>query len=95
MPALHRRQRQPAVAHHHRGNAVLRLAGAVGIPEHLRIQMGMVVDKTRRHRQAVGVDGARRAIFEPSHFGDFAVFHPDVGDDKKAVPNRRRRARRE
>ena len=74
-----RRQGQAAVAHHHRGHAMLRLAGAVGIPEHLRVEMGMMIDETGRHGQAGGVDGFRGAVFKPAHFDDLAVLDADIG----------------
>jgi hypothetical protein len=43
-------QGQPAIAHDDCGDAVLRLAGTVWIPEHLRIQMGVVIDESWRNR---------------------------------------------
>ena len=74
-----RREGQAAVAHHHGGHAVLRLAGAVGVPEQLRVEMGVMVDEARRHRQALGVDRFRSAVFELAHFDDLAALHPDIG----------------
>ncbi len=78
-----RRERKTAVSHHDRRNAMLRLAGAVGIPKHLRIQMGVMVDKTRRDGQARCVDGAGGAILQPTHFSNFAVFNADIGDKRR------------
>ena len=58
---------------------MLRLAGAVGIPEHLGIEMGMMIDETGRHGQPAGVDGFRGAVFKLAHFDDFAVLDTDIG----------------
>ena len=58
---------EPAVAHHHRGHAVPRRGGEVGVPQHLRVIVGVAVDESRGQHQAVQVDdvavpghGARR-----------------------------------
>ena len=70
---FHWRQSQTAVAHHDRGDAVLWLAGAVRVPKHLGVQMGVVIDKSRRDRQPIGVDGTRGRSLEFSHFGNLAA----------------------
>ena len=78
-----RRQGQPAVAHHHRGHAVLRLAGAVGVPKHLRVEMGMMVDESRRNREAAGIDSFGRSLFDLADFGNLAVLNPDIGNIRR------------
>ena len=57
--AAHRRQGQRAVADDHRGGAVIAGEGAQRIPGHLGIIVAMIIDKPRRHHQAIGIDGAR------------------------------------
>ena len=59
---------------------MLRLAGAIGIPEHLRVEMRVMIDEAGRNGQPVGIDGARGASFQAPDFGDLTVFHADVGD---------------
>ena len=75
---VHGRQGQAAVPHDDGSDAVLRLGGAVGIPEDLRIHVGVVVDESRRHYQAGGVDGAARRPLETAHLGDLAILHADI-----------------
>ena len=58
---FHWSQGQPAVAHDDRRNPVLRFAGPVGVPKHLGVQMGVMIDKSRRDRQSIGVNGMRGA----------------------------------
>ena len=52
------RQREAAVAHDHRGNAVPARAAAERIPGDLGIHVGVAVDEARRDDQAIGVDEA-------------------------------------
>src|SRR6266480_1041231 len=60
---LYRSQRQTAVTHDYRGDAMLGFAGPVGVPEELGVQVSVMVDEARRDRQAIGVDGFRGASF--------------------------------
>ena len=76
--AAHRGQRERAVAEDHGGGAVLRREGAQRIPRHLRIVVAVVVDETRRHSEAVGIDGARRRTGDLADFDDLAVLHRNV-----------------
>ncbi len=76
--APHWRQRQRAVAEDHRGRAVLRRESAQRIPRHLSIVVAMVVDETRRHREAIGIDGALRRTGDLADFDDLAVLHRNV-----------------
>ena len=78
-----RRQGQPAVAHHHRGHAMLWLASAVGIPKHLRVEMSMMIDKPRRNRETAGIDRFRCTLFDLADFGNLAVLDPDIGNVRR------------
>ena len=79
---FHWRQSQPAVAHDDRGDAVLWLAGAVRVPKHLGVQMGVVIDKSRRDRQPICINSTSGRSLEFSHFGDLAVFDSHVGYER-------------
>ena len=79
--AAHRRQRERAVAEDHRGGAVLRRERAQRIPRHLRVVVAVVVDETRRHRQAIGIDGARRRAVDLADFDDLAVLDAKVATE--------------
>ena len=70
-----RRNTHPAVAHHHRGNAVPGGAGHQRVPGDLGIVVGMRINKPRSQHQAVGIDFllGRLAIALP-HRGNQAVF---------------------
>src|SRR6516164_2475838 len=78
-----RGQCQPAVPHDHCRNAMLRLAGAVRIPEHLRIQMGVVIEETRSDGQTSGIDGAGSAFCQSADFSNLAVFDTDIGNIRR------------
>jgi hypothetical protein len=45
--------------------------------------MGVVVDKSRRHGEAAGIDSFRRAVFYLADFDDSAVFDGDIGDVRR------------
>ena len=42
---LHRCQGEPAIAHDHGSDAMLRLGGAIRIPEDLSVQVGVMIDE--------------------------------------------------
>ena len=55
-----RREAEAAVADHHRGDPVPARHGAPGIPEDLRVEMGVQVDEARRHDEIPRVEHALR-----------------------------------
>jgi hypothetical protein len=57
---------------------VLRVGGAVRIPEHLGIQVRVLVNEPRRDGQAIGVERARGAAPQAADLSDLAVAHPHV-----------------
>ena len=75
---VHGRKGQAAVPHDHGSDAVLGFGGAVGVPKDLCIHVGVVIDESRSHDQAGGVDGAARRSLETAYLGDLAILHPDV-----------------
>ena len=75
---VHGRKGQAAVPHDHGSDAVLWLGGAVGVPKDLCIHVGVVIDESRSHHQAGGVDGPARRSLETAYLGDLAILHPDV-----------------
>ena len=77
------RQREAAIAHHHRRNAVPARAAAQRIPGDLRVHMGMAVDEARRHDQAVGVDGAVGGRRDAADLDDAAVPDADIGGEAR------------
>src|SRR5215208_2087403 len=76
----YRRDHLAALADNNRGVAVMYPGAAIGVPHCLRIEMGMMVDETRR-------DDAPRSSDRPLGGGavrladadDLAVLHGDVG----------------
>ncbi len=76
---------EPAVAHDHRGHPVPARAGAVRVPEDLRIHMGMAVDEPRRHNMALGVDLGRSPLGDPADFGDPVPGHGHVGPVRRSA----------
>src|SRR5436190_15485327 len=77
---FHRRERQAAIAHYHRCDAVLRLTGAVGIPEHLRVEMGMMIDKAGGNSEPVGINRLRGASPNPAEFDHSAILDANISD---------------
>ncbi len=77
------RQREAAIAHHHRGDAVPARAAAQRIPRHLRVHVGVAVDEARRHDQAVGIDRARRGRRDAADLDDAAVLDADIGGEAR------------
>jgi len=74
-----RRQREAAVAHDDAGHAVPAGAGAEGIPEDLRVHVGVAVDEAGRHDHAVGVHDLAGALADAADRRDAAVLHGHVG----------------
>ena len=75
----HRGQRESAVAHHCRGDAVPARTASRGIPEHLGVHMGMPVDETRRHNVALGIDLDATTFGDPPDRGDAIAHHANIG----------------
>ena len=81
---MHRREAEAAVADHDRGDAVPARDGAVGIPEKLRVVVGMQIDEAGRDDQARsfdrlgGVGGA-----QPPYFRDQTVLDADVATEAR------------
>ena len=72
------RQREAAVAHHYTGDAVPAGAGTQGIPEHLRVHMGMGIDETWCHDMAVGVEDLLGAVANFADGSNLAVDNAHV-----------------
>src|SRR5439155_22854097 len=49
-------ERKSAITHHHGSHSVPARAGTEGIPEYLRVHVGMTIDKAWRDDMAFGVD---------------------------------------
>ncbi len=62
---------------------MLRLGGAVGVPEHLGVQVGVVVDEAGGDYQPGRVDRPRRAAPQAADRGDLAVPHPHIGEIRR------------
>ncbi len=73
-----RGETQAAVADHHGCHAVETRRRAHGIPKKLRVQMGVRIDKTRRHRQAAEVERALGAGVESPDVDDLAVGNANI-----------------
>ena len=75
----HRREADAAVAHHHRGHAVVD-AGREGlVPGGLAVVVGVDVDEARRHPGAAGVDALARRAGDAADLDDAPVPHADIG----------------
>ncbi len=61
----HRREADPAVAHHDGGHAVPGRRGEQRVPGDLPVVVGVDVDEAGRHQQAFGVDRAPRPAAPP------------------------------
>ena len=72
-------QREAAIAHHHRGDAVIAGAAAHRVPEDLRVHVGVAVDEAGRHDMALGVYHLVRRLGDPADPRDAAVLDADVG----------------
>src|SRR5262249_32628668 len=71
-------ERKPAVAHYYAGNPVPARTGAERIPEHLRIHVGMRIDKPGRDDVPVGVDSLARVFADLPDGRYLAVGDSDV-----------------
>ena len=75
-----RRNREAAVAHHDRRDAVPARRRQIAVPRHLRVVVGVDVDETRRQHEAVEVDDLRAAGGVDVTDGDDAIaLHRHVG----------------
>lgn len=81
----HRREPDPAVAHHHRGHAVPAGWSQAGIPDDLPVVVRMDVDEAWRDDLAARVDLGGRARRDVADLGDQGAAHPDVGDPGRAA----------
>ena len=72
-------QREAAVAHDDRGDAVVARRGPEGIPEDLGVHVGVAVDEAWRDDEPVGVDDLARPLADAADRIDPAVAHADVG----------------
>ena len=73
-----RRDREPTVAGHHSGDAVVARRRQPRIPEHLRVVMGVNVDEPRRHDLTRRVDHVAPIEIDPD-LGDAAVGDRHLG----------------
>ena len=80
-----RREADPAVAHHHGGDAVPARRRELRIPGGLRVVVGVHVDPAGRHHQAVGVELAAAAADVAPDLGDPVTVQRDVGDERVAA----------
>ena len=78
------RQREAAIAHHHRGDAVPARAAAQRIPRDLRVHVGVAVDEARRDDQPVGIDACAAACRrDAADLDDAAVLDADIGAEAR------------
>src|SRR5437763_225971 len=76
----HRRDDLAALADDDRGMTVMHPRAAIGVPHRLRVEMGVMVDKTRRDDPPGGIDralGGRAVVFADPD--DPAVLDRDIG----------------
>ncbi len=81
----HGRQRESAVAAEHRRHTVQRRGAGIGVPEELRVVVGVQVDEAGRDEHAGGVDhgvGARGVGAGPDP-GDALALDHHVGPDRR------------
>jgi hypothetical protein len=74
-----RREREPAVTHDHGGHAVVARERSEGIPEDLRVHVGVAVDEARRDDVPVGVDVLGTSFANAPDGGDAVADDADVG----------------
>src|SRR4051794_8452567 len=79
------RKADAAIAHHHRGDAVLRGRRDLVGPGDLAVIMGVNVDKARRDQPALRVDFFRAFARDLADFGDAAAADGNVGFKKFAA----------
>src|SRR3989441_8512691 len=72
-------EREAAVTHHDRGDAVPAGRGTERIPEDLRVHVRVAVHEARCDHLALGVDHFAGALPDPADRDDAAVPHADVG----------------
>ncbi len=75
----HRREREAAIAHHGGRHAVPARTAPAGVPEHLRVHVGVAVDEAGRDHETVGVDLGRTAVADAADEGDPVPDDADVG----------------
>src|SRR6185436_9192973 len=72
-------QGEAAIAHHHAGDTVPARRGAEGIPEDLRVHVGVPIDEAGRDDLPLGVDHFVGAVPDAPDRRDAAAPHADVG----------------
>ena len=78
---LTRRERHPAVAHHHRRDPVPAHRGAVRVPADLGIEVRVKIDEARRDEVPFGVDLLVSATVDRPHGRDDAVVNRKIPSD--------------
>jgi hypothetical protein len=73
------RDADPAIAHHHCGDAVPARRGDRRIPADLRVIVSMPIDKPRSDDTFGGIDNALRAVGDLADFSDFPRRDGDIG----------------
>ena len=76
---FHRREADAAIAHDHRGDAVIHGRFQFLVPGNLAVIMGVQVDEAGRHDGPCGVDHLFCVFGAGPDFGDASVFHADIG----------------
>ena len=72
-------EREAAIAHHRRGDAVIAGAGAELVPEQLRVHVRVAVHEAGRDDMALGIDDLFRRGGDAPDARDPSVLHADIG----------------
>ena len=73
-----RRQREPVLAEHLEGHALVHLAGVVGMREQLDVGVRVHVDEAGRENQPVAVERPPRSLVDDPDARDAVAAHADV-----------------
>ena len=84
-----RREREPVLTDDLERDALVHLAGVVGVGEQLHVGVRVHVDEPGRQREPVAVERAARGLVDGADRDDAAVAHADVGADTRDCPRRR------
>lgn len=71
-------ERKAAITHDDGGNAMLGLGGSIGVPENLRVHVGVVVDEARSQGKTLGVNCSMGAVPNPADLDDSPTLDRDV-----------------
>ncbi len=77
------RETHAAVAHHHRGDAVVGRGHQQGIPGGLPVEVRVHVDPARRDQLAGGIDLAPPAPRDATDRGDASALHRDIARESR------------